>query len=220
MTPLQRRLLVPLYVHPAVDPHPWKVLERAAGRLYGVVLNLADGPGRRPDAVFAGAAARLRAAGAPLLGYVDTAYGHRRTAPVLADIGRYRRWYGVDGVFLDRVPSAAAHLARYQRQVRAARTLGARTVVLNPGTHPDPGYAALGDLLITFEGCWETYRHIPVPGWTAGYPPERFCHLVYAVPVGRGGQVADSARRRGAAVHCAVPGDGANPWQSAPDGLE
>ncbi|WP_254886299.1 spherulation-specific family 4 protein [Streptomyces sp. NA02950] len=98
--------------------------------------------------------------------------------------------------------------------------LGARTAVLNPGTHPDPGYAVLGDLLVTFGGGWDTCRHTEVPGWTAAHPPERLCQVVYAAPRGRGGRVADTARGRGAAVRCAVPGHGANPWQSAPDGLE
>ncbi|MBL1098727.1 hypothetical protein [Streptomyces coffeae] len=45
-----------------------------------MILNLADGSGRRPDPVFARTAARLRAAGVPLLGYVDAA----------AEIGRHR----------------------------------------------------------------------------------------------------------------------------------
>ncbi|RNG03805.1 spherulation-specific family 4 protein [Streptomyces botrytidirepellens] len=220
MTDHQRRLLVTLYVHPAADPHPWRVLERAAGRLYRVILNRADGPGIRPDPVFAEAAARLRAAGAPLLGYVDTAYGRRRVGAVLTDVRRHRRWYGVDGVFLDRTAAHAATLPRSRRLALASRVLGARTVVFNPGTHPDPRYAALADLLVTFEGRWDTYRQAEVPDWTAAHPPGRFCHRVYDMPGGRAGQVGRTARARGAAVHCALPGAGANPWRSAPDELE
>nr|WP_229358384.1 spherulation-specific family 4 protein [Streptomyces sp. UNOB3_S3] len=188
----------------------------AAPRLYGVVLNVADGPGGRPDPAFRAAAGRLSDAGVRLLGYVDTGYGHRRTGAVVADIRRHRRWYDVDGVFLDQIPAHGALLPRCRRMVLAARVLGARTAVLNPGTHPDPGYASLADLLVTFEGTWEDYQRARVPEWTTGHPPERFCHLVHGVPEGREGRVARTAGARGAAVHCAVPGTGANPWRSAP----
>ncbi|WP_144386112.1 spherulation-specific family 4 protein [Streptomyces sp. SAJ15] len=209
-----------MYVHPAVDPAAWRALERAAARLYAVVLNVADGPGDRPDPAFGTAADRLRAAGVPLLGYVDTAYGRRPARAVVADIRRHRRWYRVDGVFLDQVAARAALLPRYRRLITAARLLGARTAVLNPGTHPDPGYARLADLLVTFEGRFDAYRTSEVPAWTAAHPPRRFCHLVYAVPEGSDGLVARTARRRGAAVHYAVPGAGHNPWRSAPADIE
>ncbi|MEU2871176.1 spherulation-specific family 4 protein [Streptomyces olivoreticuli] len=211
-----RGLLVPLYVHPAVDPETWTALEAAAPALRGVVLNVADGPGARPDPAFRAAAARLRAAGIPLLGYTDTGYGHRPAREVVADIRRHRRWYEVDGVFLDQAAAHPALLPRYRRLVLLAKALGARTAVFNPGTHPDPGYAHLADLLVTFEGDWEAYRRAEVPLWTADHPPERFCHLVHGVPPEHAEQVARTAERRGAAVHCAVPGAGPNPWQAVP----
>ncbi|MFI9202441.1 spherulation-specific family 4 protein [Streptomyces sp. NPDC053048] len=210
------RLLVPLYAHPATHPEEWDALLRAAPRLHAVVLNVADGPGGRPDPDFRAAAGRLRGAGVRLLGYVDTDYGRRRAGAVVADVRRHRRWYDVDGVFLDQVPAHAALLPRYRRLVLTARVLGAREAVLNPGTHPDPGYAALADLLVTFEGTWEDYQRARVPDWTADHPPGRFCHLVHGVPEDRAAVVARTAARRGAGVHCAVPGTGANPWRTAP----
>ncbi|WP_344022629.1 spherulation-specific family 4 protein [Streptomyces luteireticuli] len=209
-------LLVPLYVHPGAEPGPWERLVRAAPALRGVVLNAADGPGQFPDPSFRAAAVRLRAAGVPVLGYVDTAYGRRPLRAAVADLRRHRRWYEVDGVFCDRVAVEAALLPHYRRLALFSRALGARTVVLNPGTHPDPGYAEVADLLVTFEGPWEAYRTARVPGWTADHLPSRFCHLVYGVPQEWAGLVARTAGRRGAAVHCAVPGNGENPWQTAP----
>lgn len=211
-----RRLLVPLYVHPAVSPQAWTSLTGAAAGLYAVVLNVADGPGHLPDPDFRAAADELRGAGVRLLGYADTGYGHRPPREIIADIRKYRRWYDVDGIFFDQAAAQAALLPRYRRLVRLARALGARRAVLNPGTHPDPGYALIADLLVTFEGSWESYRRATVPNWTADHPPERFCHLVYGVPPGHAEQVARTADGRGAAVHCAVPGEGANPWQTAP----
>lgn len=210
-------VLVPLYVHPLVDPAAWRVLEGAGTPLYGVVVNVADGPGVRSDPVFAAATGRLRGAGVRLLGYVDTRYGERPRGAVLRDLHRHRAWYGTDGVFFDRVASDGGRLPHYRWLARAARMRGSRTVVLNPGVHPDPGYAGVADLLVTFEGSWADYRAAEVPAWTSGHPAERFCHLVYDVPGDVGERaVARTAATRGAAVHCAVPGGPPNPWQSAP----
>ncbi|MFK4065573.1 spherulation-specific family 4 protein [Streptomyces sp. NPDC029674] len=215
-------LLVPLYVHPVVDPAAWRALVAAAPRLYGVVLNAADGPGTAPDPAFADAARELRAAGVRVLGYVDTAYGERPLDAVTDDLERHRAWYEVDGCFFDRVTSGRRELRQCRRFVRSARGRGARTVVLNPGVHPAPGYARAADLLVTFEGHWSTYlRSFEAPPWTARHSPEHFCHLVYGVPPALSRLAARTAARRGAGVHCAVPGAGPNPWMEPPsDGTE
>ncbi|WNI14553.1 spherulation-specific family 4 protein [Actinacidiphila sp. ITFR-21] len=211
-------LLVPLYVHPAVDPAAWRALEALGPRLYGVVVNAADGPGPRVDGVMAQAASRLRGAGIRLLGYVDTRYGKRPPVAALRDLRRHRVWYGVDGVFFDQVSAGPEQLPYYRRLGWAARRCGARAVVLNPGVHPHPGYAALADVLVTFEGSWERYAEVRVPGWTAGLRPARLCHLVYDVPPGEGVTVARTAARLGAGVHCAVPDGPPNPWRHVPGG--
>jgi hypothetical protein len=209
-------LLVPLYVHPAVDPAAWHALEGAAHDLYGVVLNAADGPGARPDPVYEQAAQRLRRAGVRLFGYVDTAYADRPAHTVYRDLRRHRAWYATDGVFFDRVASGARQVPYYRWLARTARLCGARTVVFNPGVHPDPGYARIADLLVTFEGSWDDYQHADVPSWTAGHPASRFCHLVYGVPRDLTARAGRLAELRGAAVHCAVPGLPPNPWQDVP----
>jgi hypothetical protein len=214
-----RSMLVPLYVHPLVDPAAWEALARSAPRLYGVVLNAADGPGSTYDPAFADAAGLLRAAGVRVLGYVDTAYGDRPVGDIVADARRHRQWYGTDGLFLDQAASEGQLVPHYRRLAAEARRLGAHTVVLNPGVHPDPGYARIADLLVTYEGGWDTYHRAGTPGWTADHPPERFCHLIHGVPAGLSGLAARTARLRGAAVHCAVTGDGANPWDALPEAL-
>ncbi|AEW98145.1 MULTISPECIES: spherulation-specific family 4 protein [Streptomycetaceae] len=210
------RVLVPLYVHPAEDPAAWSALARDPSELYGVVLNVADGPGAVRDRAYVAAACLLRAAGVPVLGYVDVAYGRRPVRAVVADVCRHRAWYRVDGVFLDQAPAGAGLVRRCRRLVRAARALGAGRVVLNHGVHPDPGYAAVADLLVTFEGPWEVYRRAATPGWARDHRAGRLGHLVYGVPEQAAPLVARTAAERGAVVHCAVPGAGANPWCSPP----
>ncbi|MEV5315910.1 spherulation-specific family 4 protein [Streptomyces sp. NPDC052610] len=206
-------LLIPLYVHPAEDPAAWHRLITCAARTYGVVLNPANGPGEAPDPAFVAAAGALRAAGARLLGYVDTDYGAREAVRITADLRRHQEWYGVDGCFLDQVTAAPHGLPACRRLVRSVRRLGVSTVVLNPGVHPAPGYARLADLTVTFEGPWSTYvSAFSRPSWTARQPPERFCHLVYGVPEPLVPLAVRTANERGAGVCGPVTGEPPNPW--------
>ncbi|MBV2356277.1 spherulation-specific family 4 protein [Streptomyces sp. J2-1] len=206
-------LLVPLYVHPAEDPGAWHRLIAAAGRTFGVVLNPANGPGTAPDPAFAAAAAALREAGARLLGYVDTDYGVRERADVVADLRRHREWYGTDGCFLDRVTAGPDGVPGCRRLAREARAIGAGPVVINPGVHPAPGYVRLADLTVTFEGHWSTYvSAFTRPEWASRHPPDRFCHLVYGVPAPLVPLAVRTAHERGAAVCGPVTGEPPNPW--------
>ncbi len=206
-------LLVPLYVHPAEDPGAWHQLISAADRVYGVVLNPANGPGDAPDPAFVAAAGALRTAGARLLGYVDTDYGTRPAAQVAADVARHRAWYATDGCFLDRVTSAASELPAHRALVRGLRRDGTAPIVFNPGVHPAPGYARLADLVVTFEGAWPVYvSSFTRPDWTLRVPPERLCHLVYGVPEALIPLAVRTARERGAAVSGPVTGHPPNPW--------
>ncbi|MEV7420727.1 spherulation-specific family 4 protein [Streptomyces sp. NPDC089919] len=208
-------LLVPLYVHPAEDPGAWHRLIGAAARTYAVVINPADGPGMRPDPAFTSAAAALRAAGARLLGYIDTAYGERDRAEAADELRRHQQWYGVHGCFLDRVPQGPEDLGGCRRLVRALRRQGAATVVLNPGVHPAPGYLRIADLTVTFEGHWSTYTSaFARPAWTSRHPADRFCHLVYGVPEPLVPLAVHTAATRGAAVSGPVTTGLPNPWRT------
>ncbi|MFF3449302.1 spherulation-specific family 4 protein [Streptomyces sp. NPDC002667] len=210
-----RSLLVPYYEHPSVRPAEWDALVAAAPRIHGVVLNPASGPGDRPDPAFAAVAGRLRAADVRVLGYVDTAYARRPPADVLRDVARHRDWFGADGTFLDQVAAAESEFAYYRRLATAVGGLGGGSLVLNHGTVPHPSYARIADVLVTFEGTWAGYRRTPPPPWTG--TGTTLCHLVHGVPAGAA--VEASARERGAALSCAVPGTGDHPWGTLPHGL-
>ncbi|MFC1419255.1 spherulation-specific family 4 protein [Streptacidiphilus cavernicola] len=205
-------MLVPLYVYPGTDPGAWEGVAARAEDVGWVVFNPASGPGPAPQPEFAQAAATLRAAGVPMLGYVDTDYGRRGHREVVADVERYQEWYPVDGVFLDQAGSGAALLPYYRRLAVAARSLEARQVVLNPGVHPDPGYATIADVLITFEGAWETYRQLRIPDWTAEFPARRFGHLVHSAPADVCALVPRTAEEYGAGYCYATTGSGRDPW--------
>ncbi len=177
------------------------------------MLNPASGPGTAPDRAFAAAADALRAAGARLLGYVDTDYGARDPSAVTTDARRHREWYAVDGCFLDRVTAGPDGLPGCRKLVRSLRRTGARTVVLNPGVEPAPGYVRLADLTVTFEGHWSTYvSAFSRSARAERHPPERLCHLVYGVPAALVPLAVRTAQDRGAGVCGPVTGDLPNPW--------
>ena len=176
---------VPGYAHPLLAPAEWAELTRPGTPLHWVVLNVADGPGARPDPHCLEAAGRLRNAGVRVLGHLDTAYGPRPFGELVSDAHRFLDWYRVDGFLLDRCPPERADAARGAGAPSprcAALLRAARHVVLGHGTHPHPGYAEIADQLVTFSGPWSDYRWSQVAEWTADHPPERFCHFVHGVP--------------------------------------
>jgi hypothetical protein len=214
---LTPRLVVPAYFHPAVHPGQWKWLAEHPERVRIVVLNVASGPGIRPEPAFQAVARRLRDAGITVIGYVDTNYGQRFSEQVHDELARYLDWYGVTGVCLDRAAVSAPWVPHYSALAAGARKMGADVVFFNHGTHPVEDYAAHADLLGTFEGPWPLYQRLDVPRWTNAWPAEKFYHVVYSVPPGKSGEtVRLAARRRAAAVYVTERG-GPNPYDSLPD---
>jgi hypothetical protein len=213
------QLVVPAYFHPAVEPADWKILARSAERLRLVVLNLADGPGDRPDSVFADTIARVAEAGIAIAGYVDTDYGRKAHGDALAELRRYREWYGGDSVFFDRSASGIEHVAAYAALADSARDLGARLVAFNHGTHPVREFAEHCDLLGTFEGPWPAFRDAAVPSWVHQLPADRFFNLVYAVPPSLSGRVAVLAAERNVGSTLCTEVQPPNPWSRLPTDL-
>jgi hypothetical protein len=196
--------LLPLYVYPTDDPDAWATI--AANRWdVSVVVNVHNGPGERYDPAYGYATTALAEARVPMLGYVDVGYGLRPMADVHADIASWRA-YPVGGVFFDQVPSDRASLG--WMTLAAAPVRG--RIVLNPGVRPHPGYAALADLVCTFEGPWPRYRATPAqPDWPNA------AHLVYDVPVN---DLAEATRRLYRRVAHGLVTDlaGANPYRGLP----
>lgn len=142
-------VLLPLDVDPLDDPAAWARVAAAGSLVTAIVHN---GP-------FA-AIESLRCAGVTVLQYACLG-----TQMVLAD--------GFDGVFYDRVPTTLCDLATVTRQLSQSHGM----IVLNPGTRCHPGYAALADLICTFQGPWDAYRDLP-----DGPEFGNAAHIVYGVP--------------------------------------
>jgi hypothetical protein len=213
------QLVVPAYFHPAVEPGAWAVLARSARRLRLVVLNLADGPGDLLDTAFVDVLTRVMAAGVPVAGYVDTDYGRKARRDALAELRRYREWYGVRSVFFDRAASGVEHVAHYASLAESAREAGARLVAFNHGTAPAPEFARHCDLLGTFEGPWPAFRDAEVPSWVHDLPADRFFNLVYAVAPSLRRRIAVLAAERNVGSALCTDGQPPNPWSRLPADL-
>ncbi|WP_245174995.1 spherulation-specific family 4 protein [Streptomyces bohaiensis] len=213
-------LVAPGFAHPMVAPLEWAELARSDVPVRWAVLDVAAGPGLRPDRFAASACAALRVRGRTVLGRLALRGGTRRPAEVLTDAERHLAWYRVEGFHLVDVPSTPEGLDGVRRITRALRGLcpGAR-IVLDHGRYPYEGYAEPADQLVAFRGRWREYRWSQVPEWTARYPAERFCHLVCEVPATRLGEALRIARWQGAAT-CYLTDrsarHGGDPWASLP----
>ncbi|EPD55172.1 spherulation-specific family 4 protein [Streptomyces sp. HGB0020] len=212
---------IPGYAHPLVAPTEWGELTRPGTPLHWVVLNVADGPGTRPDPHCLEAAGRLRNAGVRVLGHLDSATGGRNLGEVIADAQRHVDWYQVDGFLLDRCPTDGVSLPETRRTVATLRAVCEDAhIVLGHGTHPHPGYAECADQLVTFSGPWSDYRWSQVAEWTAEHPPERFCHFVHGVPLPHLEEALRIARWQGAATIYFTDrtdqGGHSDPWEAMP----
>ncbi|MYW67383.1 phage tail protein [Streptomyces sp. SID8379] len=212
---------VPGFAHPLVAPAEWAELTRPATPLNWVVLNIANGPGTRPDPHCLAAAGRLRNAGIRVLGHLDMTYGARSFGELVSDAHRFLDWYRVDGFSIDRCPTERAALPEVRRTVTTLRALvDDAYIVLGHGTHPYPGYAESADQLVTFTGPWSDYRWSQVAEWTAEYPPEKFCHFVHGMPRGHLEEALRIARWQGAGTIYFTDrtdrGGLTDPWETMP----
>jgi hypothetical protein len=133
---------------------------------------------------------------------------------VLNDAGRYIAWYGVDGVFLDRLGSARRDVDRLS-EISGSLRASALVIAANPGQPDlDPEVIKLVDHLVVFEGSAADYA-------VASFPPEsrdgRAWHLVYGAASDDDLEVVlQLARERRAGTVFVTDGELPNPWNHLP----
>jgi hypothetical protein len=206
-----RAALIPAYLPPRAIAD----LVRSSQRPRTVVINPHNGPGVVEHRTYREAVREVQAAGTHVLGYVATTYGARPLADVVADVDRYRTWYGVDGIFFDEASSSETLLPYYRALARHARGGVDRIVALNPGTVPARGYFDVADIVVTFEGTYAGYAAAvqAMPDWVRREPAQHVAHLVY----GASRSEALSAVTGGAAGYVYVTsGAMPNPWRTLP----
>ncbi|MFI8851526.1 spherulation-specific family 4 protein [Streptomyces sp. 891-h] len=213
-----------LGARPGIDGRPGAVPD--AGPLHWAVLDIADGPGARPDPFCAPAAAALRAGGVAVLGRLDMQDGVRTFGELVSEAHRFLDWYRVDGFYLAHCPGDPSRLRHTQRLTATLRALcgGADGgtgghLVLAHGCHPHPDYVLCADQLVTYAGSWADYRWSQAEEWTAAHPAERFCHLVHSLPRTHLEEALRIARWQGAGTVCFTDRTrerGQDPWAALP----
>jgi hypothetical protein len=208
---------LPAYFYPWPGSAHWRgVAALPPGSV--LVLDPADGPGRAADPRYTEAVERTRSqTDARVYGYVDTAYGLRPIGEILTDAGLFQQWYGIDGVFLDRVLPMMEQLDYYTSVATALRQ-AVLEVALNPGQPVmDSLYFALADHIVVFEGTYDHYLATAFPEPPRGEALATSWHLVYDVLMeSTMREVVALARERGAGLLFVTDGSMPNPWDRLP----
>ncbi len=145
-------LIIPLYSYPSSS---WNVViqDKLANPHVPViaVVNPGNGPGVSRESNYATWINRLMSVGITVVGYVYTDYGARSASSVRADIAKFKSLYGVNGIFLDQMPSTVGHESYYASLTSYAKSLGLATVVGNPGTCVPISYVGTVSILVIYE---------------------------------------------------------------------
>ncbi|MFP5072074.1 spherulation-specific family 4 protein [Pseudonocardia nantongensis] len=213
---------VPAYFHPswAGTEWSWLTAEEGLDPVGIVVINPDTGPGAAPDDAYRSVCAAAPRPDRCVAGYVDSGYGRRSIEDVVADAAAYACFYALDAVFVDQVSSGPDELRHYRRLVVALRERGVTNVLLNPGVPPDPGYRDLADVVVEFEGSWNTYRQFirrtldpadTVPGRSA-----RRWHLIHGAPPRKHADTIEWARSGAVDYVYVTDRTMPNPWDGLP----
>ncbi len=189
---------VPAYFWSATQ---WDRLLVSSAELRYVVMNPESGPGTMSYPTFVTRVAVVRSQGATVVGYVDTNYGARSFAAVKADIDKYRAWYGVNAFFFDQTPYECTQISYYQDIENYVRAQAGGFIFHNPGMNPQECYLGVADVVVNFEGSEASYSGWTPAPYAAGYPANRFWHIVYSVdPTHASALLSTAASRNGGLV--------------------
>ncbi|MEU9345891.1 spherulation-specific family 4 protein [Streptomyces sp. NPDC048278] len=229
----------PSYINPAGDPSTWNTLIGSPSDKVGIaVANVLNGPGSEPVAAWTDVIDRTHASGKRVLGYVDTGYlgqtglttrlGSTAVADWVAqieeDINAWYAMYGssVDGIFFDdgfnacgagnEFPAVYEAVNQYEK----VHHPGAMTV-LNPGTVVPRCYEDSADILLTFEGSYDTYENggYQALDWTPA-DPRKIWHIIFGVPADKVSLVDATSRTRGAGYVYITDDVLTNPYDTLP----
>lgn len=215
------RLGVPSYFRSDAS---WTALLSEPSAVGLVLINPASGPGMAVDATYAAITTRVRNSGVQALGYVPTTYGTRPIADVMADMTRYRNFYGISSFFFDETPNVCSiavgatvqnHVSYYGQLFAAVHGNAGEIAVLNPGTNVPECFLAVSDVIVNFEASAAAYATWAPDPWVNNAPANHFWHLIYDVDSDQRDSIAKSAGARHAGYVYATDDILPNPW----DGL-
>jgi len=194
----------PSYIDPTTGGADWdRLIGSTAGTVGIAVANVASGPGEGPEPTWTSVIQREHATGTKVLGYVDTGYfgttGLRTrlgstseadwTSQIEQDVSAWFAFYGpgIDGIFFDEGQGACGPTSgsnawvdlygRINAYVKADHP-GAMTAI-NAGRAVPRCYENTEDVLVTFEGSYDTYVNHYIPLSWSPADPSKIWHLIY-----------------------------------------
>lgn len=193
-----------------------------------VLINPASGPGETPNSDYQAQAARARAGGALVMGYISTSWGTVDPASVRSQVTRHLDWYGVDGLFLDEGVSgwqADDTLTAYYEDLYAwvQSAHPGLTVTTNPGAASTSRVLRAADIVVTYENTAAVYLATAEadlqPAHYLTEPRAKFWHLIHGV-TDRAQAEAVLEKAQGLHVgHVYLTDDALpNPWDRLPAG--
>ena len=208
-------LLVPGYFDPETTSL-WRETTATGTGVQLVIFNPNSGVGDRYDPVWSDVVESSKAAGFTVLAYVQTDYGTRSSASVIAEMDQYRDWYGVRDFFLDESDTRYQSVERYRSIVTNIHR-GGGLAVLNFSWMPNPAYMEFTDIAGVFEDGYEVYGDAyDRPEWFYNYPPERFLHIVHSTPASKWQTVIERSRERNAGYVWVTDDDTVSYYKSLP----
>jgi hypothetical protein len=214
-----QRLLIPAYFYSSASSQPtWNQAIAGAPTVKFIIADPANGPGTSVDPNYTAVIRQAQVAGVTVLAYVDTNYAKRPGAQVRVDIDRWRSFYGVTSIFIDRASSGASKLCYYRRLAKKINELPRTTIILNPGTIPAEQYLTIGDVIVNFEGSATKYATADFPTWVQDFDAKRFAHLIYAVNDAESMTevLAEAKERNAGYVYATDDVLSPNPWDTLP----
>ena len=210
-----KQLVIPAYFYSSAT---WAQAADSKPPPSNIILDISGlGAGNAPDAHFQTIVRQVRVRGINVLGYISTVDGRRPAAQVEAEARNYKAWYGVTDIFLDRVSGSEPQANYYRRLVSYIHRFSAGSSVwLNPGQYPDQNYMSIGDVVMVFEGTYDQYLSLSVPGWADRYPASRFAHTIYATPGSDLSRILKLATSRRAGHVYVTDASGGNPYDGLP----
>ena len=210
--PVCLSVVIPSYIYPSAGGSAWNtfiaspVRSTKAERI--MIVNPNSGPGTDANTEYRNIVAAAQRSGNKVYGYVSTQYGKVDAQTVQEEVGKYIKWYGVDGIFVDEVSADAAQVARYYQPVVTFITssIDGGGVILNAGTYPDERYAKIKVLqqsklqIVVFEHDYASFTaaSFEVPAWIRNYPSSMFINIVYGTPTDDVAEVLQLSAKRGA----------------------
>jgi hypothetical protein len=227
-SPAQSRIAIPSYQDPGSPQWiGWRALGASSVGIMIVNLNNGDDTTYYPSVDQA--IRNTRKLGIFVVGYVYTGYGQRDPAVVRAKVDAVFRNYLVDVIFFDEVPTdcggksvAGSNYRYYQNLADHVRRnqAGGRIVTLNPGTQPnDDCWMSIANILVTAESSslQDYLQNYQPETWFHRYPPDRFWHIVYAVPsTAQLNDVIALSLKRGAGWVYVTDRGASNPYDQPP----